>query len=285
MSQVDQFESVFRSAIKDIYEYRDVDLRRMLVVTDMPAAQTADYTATVQAFMSDLDPSRFQWHQLAGDQYQTTGELLEKCERIGADLIFAYRNLHSEGWQFPHSLGEHLDVLLQRARQPVMVLPHPKAGYADEHAMKNTSRVMAVTDHLSNDHQLVNHAQFFTRDGGHLYLTHIEDEAYFSRVMEAISKIPNLDTRQSETLLREQLLKAPRDYIKSCETGLKAAGKNLQVHEIVTFGHRLSDYKGFIDRYRVDLLAMHTRDEDQLAMHGMAYPLAIELRQIPLLML
>jgi hypothetical protein len=30
---------------------------------------------------------------------------------------------------------------------------------------------------------------------------------------------------------------------------------------------------------------MNTKDEDQLAMHGLAYPLAVELRDIPLLML
>ena len=30
---------------------------------------------------------------------------------------------------------------------------------------------------------------------------------------------------------------------------------------------------------------MNTKDEDQLAMHGLAYSLAIELRAIPLLML
>lgn len=30
---------------------------------------------------------------------------------------------------------------------------------------------------------------------------------------------------------------------------------------------------------------MHTKDEDQTAMHGMAYPLAIELRNTPLLAL
>ena len=35
----------------------------------------------------------------------------------------------------------------------------------------------------------------------------------------------------------------------------------------------------------VDLVVLNTKDEDQLAMHGLAYPLAIELRQIPLLML
>jgi len=30
---------------------------------------------------------------------------------------------------------------------------------------------------------------------------------------------------------------------------------------------------------------MNTKDEDQLAMHGLAYPLAIEVRSIPLLLL
>lgn len=30
---------------------------------------------------------------------------------------------------------------------------------------------------------------------------------------------------------------------------------------------------------------MHTKDEDQSAMHGLAYPLAVELRETPLLML
>ena len=30
---------------------------------------------------------------------------------------------------------------------------------------------------------------------------------------------------------------------------------------------------------------MNTKDDDQLAMHGLAYPLAVELRDIPLLML
>jgi hypothetical protein len=35
----------------------------------------------------------------------------------------------------------------------------------------------------------------------------------------------------------------------------------------------------------VDLLVMNTKDEDHSAMHGLAYPLAVELRGTPLLML
>ena len=34
-----------------------------------------------------------------------------------------------------------------------------------------------------------------------------------------------------------------------------------------------------------DLLVMNTKDDEQMAMHGLAYPLAIEVRSIPLLLL
>ena len=54
---------------------------------------------------------------------------------------------------------------------------------------------------------------------------------------------------------------------------------------MVSFGHSLSDYKLYIQEYKIDLLVMHAKDHDQLAMHGLAYPLAIELREIPLLMI
>ena len=40
-----------------------------------------------------------------------------------------------------------------------------------------------------------------------------------------------------------------------------------------------------IDEHKVDLLVMNSRDEDQLAMHGLAYPLAVELNHVPMLLL
>jgi hypothetical protein len=50
-------------------------------------------------------------------------------------------------------------------------------------------------------------------------------------------------------------------------------------------GRRLAEYQRLIEEHKIDLLVLNTMDEDQLAMHGLAYPLAVELRQIPLLML
>ena len=44
-------------------------------------------------------------------------------------------------------------------------------------------------------------------------------------------------------------------------------------------------YRRLIEQHEVDLLVLNTKDEDQLAMRGIAYALAVELRQTPLLML
>ena len=53
----------------------------------------------------------------------------------------------------------------------------------------------------------------------------------------------------------------------------------------VSHRDRVDAGERLIEEHEVDLLVMNTKDEDQLAMHGLAYSLAIELRAIPLLML
>ena len=115
-------------------------------------------------------------------------------------------------------------------------------------------------------------------------LAHIEDDATFERYVEVISKIPSIDTDNARETILAQLLKEPRDYVRACREELAAQEVDLSVEEVVTTGHRLSEYQQQIARFAVELLVMHARDEDQLAMHGLAYPLAVELRHIPLLL-
>ena len=50
-------------------------------------------------------------------------------------------------------------------------------------------------------------------------------------------------------------------------------------------GRRLEDYRRQIEEDHVDLLVMHAKEDDQMAMHGMAHPLAVELRSVPILLL
>jgi len=144
---------------------------------------------------------------------------------------------------------------------------------------------MAIASHLTGDHVLVNTAVRFTEENQTLWLTHIEDKATFDRYMDVISKISTIETDEAHKDVLGQLMKEPQDYIEDCVDVLREAGVLLQVQPLVTFGHHLSEYKQLIERHEVDLLVLNTKDEHQLAMHGMAYALAVELRQIPLLML
>lgn len=103
--------------------------------------------------------------------------------------------------------------------------------------------------------------------------------------MGTISRIPSIDTENSRRTILEQLLKEPTDYIRSCREVLEAEGLPIAVEEIVTKGLHRREFKQLVEKHEVDLLVFNTKDEDQLAMHGLAYPLAVELRQIPLLLL
>lgn len=285
MSELDQFESVFRSAVRSPYIYEKMDVKKVLVVTDLDTQKGEALLDTVRQFLSAIERDALEWKLITRDQFSLTSELLQIVEAEQADLICTYRNLQSLAWQFPHSLGEYVDVLLQLTPTPVMILPHPDAGFASEHAMLRTTKVMALTDHLDQDHRLVNSALHFTQDQGSLFLVHIEDQNYFDRIVDALSKISTIETESACWALKQQLLKQPRQYIESCRQILLEKFPSIKVEEILGFGHRIKEFKQYIEQYEIDLLAMNTKDDDQLAMHGMAYPLAIELRQIPLLML
>jgi hypothetical protein len=258
----------------------------LLVVTDLSQADADAFAGPIASFLESTSlcnaPSL---RAIGGDAFSNTAELLEQVNTSGADLICTYRNLHSEAWRYPHSLGEYLDVLLQRADAPVLLLPHPLADFAADHALQNTEVVMAVTDHLEQDHRLVNYAASLVQAGGTLCLAHVECRQTFDRYLDAISKIPTIDTDAARRHLSEQLLKDARTYIDSCAERLSQSDLELRVATMVDFGDHLADYRRYLEEFRVDLLVMNTKDEDQLAMHGLAYPLAVELRQIPLLML
>ena len=286
MTNVDQFESMFRSASREVYRHKRIDIESVLVVTDRDEDGARSFGDQVRAFLSVIEADKkVRWRDVNGSDFQSAGELLTLTEAAAPDLICTYRNLHSNAWKWPYSLGTHVDLLTQHTLLPVMLLPHPEANRSAGHAMENTDTVMAIADHLTGDHRLVNYAVRLTDSGGALWLTHVEDQATFARYMEVISKIPTIDTDDAREAVREQLLKEPQDYIDGCVEVLRKAGTHVKVEHLVVFGQHLSEYKRLNEQHEVDLLVLNTKDEDQLAMRGIAYALAVELRQIPLLML
>ena len=284
MSKLDEFASIFRSADKAQYTHAGVEVRRVALFTDVAAEPSRRFCADVKGLLTSLSTD-IEWVVVDGDQYRLIDELLGHVERIKPDLICAYRNLHGRARRFAFSLGGHVDVLTQATTTPVLLLPDPDEEHRLPASCKNTDRVMVLTDHLTGSDRIVSYGVRFTEDAGHLVLAHLENDQVFDRYLAVISKIPTIDTDEARLRIREQLLKEPKEYIRSCQDELARHGVPLAVHEEVTMGHHVAECRRLIDKHEIDLVVMNTKDEDQLAMHGLAYPLAVELRDIPLLLL
>ena len=289
MSQIDQFESVFKAAAKPVFEVASVSVRTLLVVTDLDSRSAQAFAERLRSFLRVLEAgddvaAAVDWQVIDGSQFGSVGDLLALVEQHAPDLICTYRNLHSNAWQWPYTLGDHLEVLTQTVAVPVLVVPRPDAdGF--QRATEGTGRVMAITDHLAGEQRLVNWAIRFTAPQGCLYLTHVEDHRAFDRYIDVISKLPGIDTDMARAAISKRLLKEPRDYIRSTREALQHRGSTMRVEEIVTLGRHLEQYRHLVSHHAIDLLVFSTKDQDQLAMHGLAYPLAVELRGTALLML
>ena len=280
MTNLDQFESAFKSADRQPFAEESITLDKILVVTDASGQDAEQFTYQLHQCLGGLhDSAQSPYACVTGDQFSNVEELMSLIEQAQPDLICTVRNLHDPIPELPYSLGAYVDVMTQIISCPVMLIPR-------NNNWEKIKTVMAVTDHLSGDNHLVSYAAALTSTGGTLVLAHVEDEQAFRRYIHTIGKIPSIDTAEAEEVLREQLLKEPADYILSCQQVFQQrADQGFQVESVIILGHLLEDYKRLIERHQINLLVLNTKDEDQLAMHGLAYPLAIELREMPLLLL
>lgn len=281
MGRIDLFESVFKAATRDVFEHQPVPVKKVLLVTDTTAEVAARVQARIDSWLTHLEIT--QWEVLTGMEAADVGNLIDAVERAQPDLVCTWRNLHSNAWKWPYTIGDHAEVLTQVSHAPVLLVPRPEKPWIDAESLPTT--VMALTDHLSGDHRLVNYAAAFTPEGARLWLTHVEDDAIFARYVEAFSKIPTIDTATAEESLRTRLLKDPTEFIESCQRVLKEDASCIDVQPLVSMGHLIASTRKLVEDHAVDLLVMNTKDDDQVAMHGLAYPLAVELREIPTLML
>ena len=294
MPNVDQFESVFRAATREVFAYAPIAVRRVMVVTDLPETEAYPVGEKLKNFLSVLggESSETAWDIVPGPEFRSVDDLLKIVEKAGPDLIITWRHLHSpvsiRGSTQGHTLGDHAAELTQSINIPVMLCPHPKTqepNIRGFRGLENTNVVMAMTNHLSGDNRLVNWAVRLTEPQGTLWLTHIEDERTFARYLDAISKIDTIDTDNARETIRDRLLSDPRNFIDSCQQVLHEAAVPLTIEQVVTTGRHLREYQSLIEKHAVDLLILNTKDEEQMAMHGLAYALAVELRHIPLLLL
>ncbi len=82
MTNVDQFESVFKSATKISFAYRDIEIRKVLLVTDLeeePAQRLSDQVRSLLTVLTEDDSVN--WRTVQGDEFQTVKELMYRVEK------------------------------------------------------------------------------------------------------------------------------------------------------------------------------------------------------------
>jgi len=286
MTKIDQFESVFRSADKPLFRYDPFVVNSALVMTDLEGEKAEAFSALAGKYLGVSGEEGAISIQLAsaGD-FSSIEQCLGLIEEVKPDLVCTYRGLHSDCWRWGHSLGSYVEVLTQGISTPVLVFPHPGSREALSAASGECTRVMAMTDHLAGDSRLVNAALFFTREGGVLHLANFEDRQVFERYMDAIGRIPSIDSDQAREDLLERLLREARDYIQSCRLEVETQGNEVEITETVDLGLHVEAYRQLVRSNGIELLVMNTKEKGQLAMHGLAYALAVEVNEIPLLLL
>ena len=283
VEHIDEFESIFRRAERAPFMFAEVSIGSVMLVIDGDPAEAALLRDAMIGFLPDLPPPQA-WDLVTNGDYANVADLLQKIEVQQTDLVVTRRHLHESSLVPLHSLGVYLDELTQRTSMPVLVLPGTAAAPVPLPS-EACRRVMVVTDNISGDSRLINHGVAICPADGTMWLCHIEDDAVFARYADAIGQIPEIETEQAVELLGTQLLKESTDFIDTCIAVLTEHGVGVTLDRHVDRGHHLREYRALVDEHDIGLLVANTKDEGQLAMHGMAYALSVELVDVPLLLL
>ncbi|MCA9040412.1 MAG: hypothetical protein KDA65_08705 [Planctomycetaceae bacterium] len=282
MDHIDEFESIFRRADKATFEFHPPQWNRVALITDYGSEQQEQLKQEVIQYLPMLS-SKSEFFLLGENDFQNVVELLDLLRSKSVDLIITFRHLREKEHIPQHSLGVYIDVLTQTVPAPVLLMPGSAVAPKSLAEMR-CEDVMVVTEQIAGDHRLVNYGAACAPAGGQLFLVHIEDDIVFERYMQVIEQIPEIDSSIAREQIDHQLLQDALDYQQSCEEAIKSARDQLMVYSIARRGHRLRDIQSLIDEQNVDLLVMNTKDDDQLAMHGLAYSLSVELQELPLLL-
>lgn len=282
--KIDELESVFKSASKLRFHPENVSLKEVLLVTDLEGEAALEYEKRLREFLDPL-PDEFSLKIFEAKPETFLNDLLKEIENASPDLICTFRNLNSDAWKFGYSLGEHLELLTQSTKAPVLVLPNPKSEEEWAHLMQRPSAIMVVTDHLTGDDHLVSYGLAFTPDEGTLFLSHVEDQVWFDRFLDYVGKIPEIDTDLAKEKLSAQILKEPEDYVQTVKDVLQTEALSKSVESKVTVGAELVVYRRWLKEHEINLVVLNTKDEHQAAMSGFAHAFAVEFRHVPTLML
>ena len=99
MGRIDLFESVFKAATRDVFEFQSAAVNKVLLVTDVTDDEARRYRDRLDVWLEHLRVE--EWDLVTGMRAADIGNLLTAVERAQPDLVCTWRNLHSNAWKWP----------------------------------------------------------------------------------------------------------------------------------------------------------------------------------------
>ncbi len=284
--RLDEFESVFRSAVKPRYRFARPELSRILVVTDLPTKRATAFERSIRVMLEAIDQHEtIDWQLLAGHDVTDIDHVVAQVRGAEVGLVVTHRHVLSQWRNTPYAIGSALEVLTQVCNVPVLMTPSPDQPGFSARVGHTTERVLVVTDHLAGDQSLVDWGLHLTHDDGTIVLAHIEDETICDRYIDAIGRIATLDTDVARAQLPAKLMGIATHYIQSVVEQMQANGVRETLVPVVRMGHPLTQFRRLTREHNIDLVIARAKDDGQQAMNGTAFALATELNETPFLLL
>lgn len=279
--RLDEFESVFRSAIKPTYELRRPPLREIVVLTDEAPEPAYKLITQARAILSDADTPVAPDFRLLSAHDRTADSVLSELLTSSIDLLVTHRHVLSHWRNTPYALGSAMSIFVQTLPCPVLMLPLLPANAPAHSRGKAPETALVATRHLIDDSDLVDWALHVTGDDGTVVLGHVEDESQSRRYLDAIGRIRGIDTDIALTRLPDKLLQLSRDYTDSVVEQMQANAVRETLIAEVRSGDPLVEFAALIAQHSVDLLVVAGREHradpdrtDRKGTHGNAESVA-----------
>ncbi len=265
-NNLDIFESVFKRSVKQHYDYEDFQPGSILIIGN------SDHLDKLSNFISEYS------HKFESFEYNSNFnwiELKSEIEKGRLDLILIQRQLGISNMDLTFSIGPVLESITQEINIPVLIIPHEFQGLKIE-------TIGIGFDHQIDNSNLINKGLLMRKHLKNLELIHIEDESIFNYYLDAISKIPGINTEYAETNIKETILNLSGDFFRDVASKLENDKVKAGIH--CQFGETVQCYRDIIKDRKIDLLVFEAEDESKMAMHSLGHSLTIQFPNVATLL-
>ena len=277
MLKIDHFASLFRAADKEQVDIPMVRISKVALVTDV----SIDESHQLWERWKGILPNPVEMVLLDGSMTQSLPKLVDSLKEIEVDLVMTYRCLHSDAWQYPYAVGSYIEVLTQIVPFPVLLMPHI---HEESKTYANAKSILLLSAELTKEAALVGFAGAFSTKETQLLLAQIDDKSTFLRIIDIISKIPQIDTDDAKQYITERREQEMNDWVFRCTQNLSQQPNAPVVSQIDMLDPSMKECAAVIGQHNAELVVINTKDDEQLAIHGLAYPIMVQFRQLPLLL-